>query len=145
MAKKKPAPLGRYIVRAREQHGWDRADLSREANIPYTTLRNIETAQKSVHTEEANLLAIAGALADNEQEQIDMYEQMRILAGYQVLASKDVSERDMRLLANIAAYPQFRSSLEELFKHDDAEEVDRANTALEFARHQRGQRPKGSR
>jgi len=141
--KKKPSPLGRYIVRARERRGWDRSALWRESEIPYTTLRNIETAENSVHTDEANLLAIAGALAENEQDQIDMFEQLRILAGYHIVASQDASERDLRLLANIDAYPQLRAALEELFSRGDTEEIDRANTALEFARHL--QKPTGPR
>lgn len=143
--KTKASPLGKYIIRARDGRGWNRAELARQADIPYTTLRNIEASEKSVHTTEENLLAVAGALGSTEQEQIDMFEQMRILAGYHVVASQDASERDLRLLANIAAYPQLRTALEELFKRGDSDEVDSANTALEFARHLHGRRPKEPR
>jgi transcriptional regulator with XRE-family HTH domain len=145
MTKKKPSPLSRYVIRARERRGWTRAELARKAELPYTTLRNVEAAEKNVHTAEENLLKIAGALAEAEQDQVDMFEQMRILAGYHIIASQDASERDIRLLANIDAYPNLRASLEELFSRGDAEEIDSANTALEFARHRHARRPKEHR
>lgn len=143
--KKKLSPLSRYVIRARERRGWSRAELARQAEIPYTTLRNIEDAVKDVRTDEANLLAIAGAIGEDEQDQIDMFEQMRVLAGYHTVASQDTSERDKRLLANIAAYPHLRTSLEELLTRGDAEEIDRANTAIEVARHLHARRSKGLR
>lgn len=37
-----PTQLGNHIIRRRKKKDWSTADLAREANIPYTTLRNIE-------------------------------------------------------------------------------------------------------
>jgi transcriptional regulator with XRE-family HTH domain len=137
-------PLGRYIIRARERRGWTRAELSRVSGIPYTTLRNIEAAQrKTVRASEIALKALASAIGETEQERSDSFEEMRILAGYLLVASKDTTEQERRLLANLTAYPGLKSSLEDLFSRGDPADIDRAQTAIEFARHIR--RPKESR
>jgi len=126
--------FGRYIIRARERRGWHRADLARKSGVPYTTLRHIETAKKDVQTSEVHLRALANALGETDIERDDMFEMMRILAGYLAAPSKDADDRDRRLLANIDAFPQLRRSLEELFRTGDAAEIDRANDAIELAR-----------
>lgn len=130
-------------MRAREARGWDRAELARVTNIPYTTLRNIEESQTDVRTTEENLQKIADAVGQDDTERLHHFSEMRVLAGYLVVASRDVNERDRRLLANLNAYPNLRSSLEKLLSEGDQEEIDRANTALEVARRVGGGRPKG--
>lgn len=127
-------PLSRYIVRARERRGWSRAELARTSSMPYTTLRNLEAAERNVHTSEANLKLLANALGETDRDRKDMFEQMRVLAGYMIIASKDANERDQRFLANVDTYPELRSALERLLERGDAEEIDRAHTALEVAR-----------
>lgn len=37
-----PTPLGSYIVRRRNEKGWNTADLAREAELKYETVRNVE-------------------------------------------------------------------------------------------------------
>jgi len=56
------SPLGSYIVRARERLGWDRRQLAVKADIPYTTLRNIELNDQTVKTREEVLQRLAVAL-----------------------------------------------------------------------------------
>lgn len=66
-------PLGNHIIRRRKKKGWKRADLAREADIPYTTLRNIETGvskkpqeevlrtiSRTIESDEGVVLALAG-------------------------------------------------------------------------------------
>lgn len=128
------SPFGRYVIGARRRRGWTRAELARKAGVPYTTLRHIETAKRDVRTNEVHLRALAAALGEDAQERDDMYEQMRILAGYLTAPSKDATDRDQRMLANLSAYPQLKRSLEELFRRGDTDAIDRANAALELAR-----------
>lgn len=131
-------PLGNYIVKARKQRGWTRAELARHANMPYTTLRNIEASKTDVHTSEENLKALADALGETAFEQETKFAQMRVLAGYLVVGSKDTSDADRRLLANLAAHPNLRKSLEKLLARGNAAEIDRALTVLEVTDALRG-------
>lgn len=140
------APLGRFVVHARKRRGWTRAELARSAGIPYTTLRNIEESKTNVRSSEVHLQAIAHALGETDQERADLFEQLYVLAGYLVVASKDQDDQDRRLLANINAYPHLRRSLEELFRTAESADIDRALTSLEVARTLGiGSRPRGSR
>lgn len=134
--------LGRFIIRAREGRGWDRAALARATNIPYTTLRNLEESKTDVQTSEDNLKKMADAIGQNEEERARLFAEMRVLAGYLVVTSQDVADRDRRLLANLASYPQLKKALESILAVGDQEEIDRALTALEVARNMGGKRPK---
>ncbi len=71
------SPLGKYIKRKREQRGWTIADLSRQSNVPYGTIRNIEQNKKPVKPQEETLRALALALEDDGDDTL-----MRTLAGY---------------------------------------------------------------
>lgn len=128
------SPFARYLVRARERRGWNRAELARKSGVPYTTIRNIEISKTDVQTSEVHLKALADAIGETDDERADIFEMMRILAGYLAIASKDTTDRDRRLIANISAHPRLKKSLEELFRVGDDAAVDRANTALEVAR-----------
>lgn len=134
--------LGRFIIRAREGRGWDRAALARTADIPYTTLRNIEESKTDVQTSEDNLKKMADAIGQDEEERARLFAEMRVLAGYLVVSSHDLADRDRRLLANLASYPQLKKALESILAGGDQEEIDRALTALEVARSMGGKRPK---
>ena len=136
------SPFGRFVIGARKRRGWSRAELARQSGLPYTTLRNIEQAKKDVRTNEVHLRALANALGEDGQERDDLFEQMHILAGYLTVPSKDASDRDRRMLANLSAFPQLKKSLEELLRRGDLDEIDRANTALEVARRVGESRPK---
>jgi len=131
---KELSDLARYIIRAREKRGWDRAELARAANIPYTTLRHIEESQTDVRTDESNLKAIADAIGTDDAERLLYFTEARVLAGYHVVASQDVAEQDQRLLANLSAYPQLRKALDRMLADGNQEEIDRALTALEVSR-----------
>lgn len=128
------SPLGRFIIRARERRGWTRAALHRAADVPYTTLRNVEKSESLVQPSEIFLKAIADALGEDLQERHDYFEQLRVLAGYMVVVSQDVGEQNRRFLASVDAYPHLRRALEELLRRGDSAMIDRAYTAIEVAR-----------
>lgn len=124
------APLGKRIRRARDVKGWSRSELSRRTNIPGTTLRHIEESKKSVKTSEENLRTLADAL--------DLpYEELRILAGYQVVPSPNIEEANHRLMLQLEAYPQFKRAIRTLIERGDAQEIDAAAEYLEFQQQHR--------
>lgn len=124
------APLGKRIRRARDAKGWSRSELSRRTNIAGTTLRHIEESKKNVRTSEGNLRAIADAL--------DLpYEELRILAGYQVAPSPNIAEANHRLMLQLEAYPQFKRAIRTLIERGDAQEIDAAAEYLEFQQQHR--------
>lgn len=60
-----PTPLGNHIIRRRKGRGWSTADLAREAELSYSTVRNIEQGF-SRKPEEWILRALIRALDNNE-------------------------------------------------------------------------------
>lgn len=60
-----PTPLGNHIIRRRRMRGWTTADLARESELSYSTVRNIEKGS-SHKPEEWVLRAIVRALDCNE-------------------------------------------------------------------------------
>lgn len=124
------SPLGQRIRTAREQRGWSRAELARSADIPYTTLRNIEMRPGGVRTSEENLKKIADALELS-------FDQLRILAGYLLTPSLDDNDRERRMLVQIEANPRLHRALKSMLKRSDAREIDMAATYLEWIEDQR--------
>lgn len=116
--------LGTYIVRRREQKGWTRAELARASNIPYSTLSNIELNKRNVKPTEETLRRLAAALGEDDS-------QMRVLAGYDVLHSIDVTERAKRIDALLSVAPRWAAALLSVQDMDEKEQ-DEALTALEI-------------
>lgn len=132
MPRKAPTPkLGGYIVRVRKQRGWTRAELARQANIAYTTLRYLETATGEVRTSEDNLKAIADALGETPEERDRHFELMLILAGYKTVPSKDADDRKRRISKLLESYPHLERSLELVLDRGDKEEIDQLAYTLE--------------
>jgi transcriptional regulator with XRE-family HTH domain len=119
--------LGLYIVRRRAQLGWTRADLARKADIPYSTLQYIEEhkpSKKPVKPQEETLRKIATALGEEDDSQL------RILAGYDVKMSADISERAKRIDALLTVAPRWGAALLSVQDLSEAEQ-DQALTVLE--------------
>ena len=122
-----PSPLGQYIIAARRRQGWSRKRLAESASIPYTTLRNIETEQQSVKTNESYLQAIAHAL--------DVpFDELRVLAGYMITDSETKEVQDRRLAVLLDTYPQLKKAIATLLERGDKREIDQAATVLEVHR-----------
>lgn len=117
--------LGRYVKRRREQKGWTRAELARASNVPYSTIANIELNKKNVKATEETLKQLALALEDDRDD-----SQLRILAGYDVVRSSDVSARAKRIDALLTVSPRWGAAMSEVDKMDD-DDQDQALTALE--------------
>lgn len=124
------SPLGNRIQRARAARGWSRAELSRSSNVPYTTLRHIETSEHPVKTNEPYLQAIAEALEIP-------FDELRILAGYLITPSTNNEQRERRIAAQIGAYPNLRRALETLLRRGDPAAIDQAASYLEFQNQQK--------
>lgn len=60
-----PTQLGNHIIRRRTLKKWNTAELARQANLPYTTVRNIEKGM-SKKPDEQILRAIIKALGCDE-------------------------------------------------------------------------------
>ena len=60
-----PTQLGNHIIRRRKSKGWTTADLARESNLSYSTVRNIEKGF-SHKPDEAILRALSAALDCND-------------------------------------------------------------------------------
>ena len=116
--------LAQYIIRARKRKGWTRRRLADETNIPYTTLRNVETAEQTVKMDELYLQAIAQA--------IDVpFDELRVLAGYLINDSETKEVQDRRIVVLLDAYPHLRKAITALLERGDTAEVDKAVTLLE--------------
>ena len=119
------SPLGQRIRRGREALGMSRRQLAKDADIPYSTLSNIETSLTPVRTNEEHLKRISQVL--------DIpFDQLRILAGYLLAPSSDHGERRKRLLAMIEAKPRLERALKAILSRGDAHEIDTAIAYIEF-------------
>ena len=127
---KEPSPLGLRLRRARERLGASRRAVSIAAEIPYTTLRNIENHPAPVKTNERYLKALADELSLP-------YEELRILAGYQVRMSDTLDEASGRLAEQLGAYPHLAKQIAKLLDRADQQEIDTAAEYLEFQRRRR--------
>lgn len=124
-----PSPLAIKIIRAREKLGMTRADLWRKSGVPYTTLRNIETSDHTVKTDEENLQRIAEALEVP-------FDELRILAGYLLDASPTEEQRERRIAAQLATHPHLSRALDTLLRRNNPKEIDKAATYLEWQNQQ---------
>lgn len=122
------AELGGYIVRRREQKGWSRMHLSKTSGVPYSTLSNIEKNKNKVKPLEETLHALAVALEEESDAQL------RVLAGYDIVRSADVSERAQRIDALLKVAPRWEKILKAIQEEYTPEEQDEAVTQLEVHR-----------
>jgi hypothetical protein len=124
---KKPiaSPLGLRIRRAYRELEWTRADLWRATDIPYTSLRNIDSNKKTVKASEDYLLRIATAL--------DIpFDELRILAGYKIKESPSLDVGKQRLMASLGGHPELERALTRILDRNDQKEIDRATAILEW-------------
>lgn len=110
------SPLGMYIKRKREQRGWTIADLSRQSNVPYGTIRNIEQNKKSVKPQEETLRALAIALEDDGNDVL-----LRTLAGYGIPKNGTV-ERNHIVDGLLAAHEGWRKMLHNIAERTPEEQ-----------------------
>lgn len=114
------SPLGKYVKRRREQRGWNLSELSRQSNIPYGTLRNIEQNPKPVKPKEETLRALAKAL---EEETLDM---LFTLAGYGIPMSETAEARQHSFDALFASHPDWIPTLQHIQNKLSPTEQDQA-------------------
>ena len=117
-------PLGMYIKRRREQHGWTLAELSRQANLPYGTVRYIEQHDKPVKPQEVTVRALSAAL---KEESPDI---LFALAGYGIPLSETVESRNMVVDGLMESHPEWRDMLHHIAERMTPEEQDRALQVL---------------
>lgn len=120
--------LGGYVKRRREQKGWSRAELSRQSNVPYSTLSNIERNENKVKPKEETLRALAAALEEEDDSQL------RTLAGYDIVVSNGATERAKRIDALMTVAPRWEKVLRAIQEDYTPEEQDEALTNLEIHR-----------
>jgi transcriptional regulator with XRE-family HTH domain len=101
-------PLGMYVRRRRMQRGWTVAELSRQSNIPYGTLRNIEQNTKPVKPKESTIRALAEAL---EEEDADI---LFALAGYGIPISPTAESRQHSIDVLLAGHPEWWNVLQKI-------------------------------
>ena len=117
-------PLGMYIKRRREQRGWSLAELSRQANLPYGTVRYIEQHPKPVKPQEITIRALAAVLED------DGPDILFALSGYGIPMSETVEERNQAIDALIAIREDWRDMLQHIAERLTPEEQDQALQVL---------------
>lgn len=104
-------PLGMYIKRLRTRRGWTMAELSRRAELPYGTLRNIEQNKRPVKPQETTIRALAAALEEDDTEMLFT------LAGYGIPISPSAEVRRHSLDVFLEAHPAWKKEL--LIVQDD--------------------------
>lgn len=117
-------PLGMYVKRRRTQLGWSLAELSRQSNIPYGTIRNIEQNKKPVKAQEVTIRALATALKE------DSPDILFALAGYGIPMSQSVETRNQVVDGLIASRPEWREMLHHIAQRMTPEEQDQALQVL---------------
>ena len=100
------SPLGLYIRSLRTKRGWSLSELSRQSNVPYGTLRNIEQNPNPVKSHERTIRAVAAALEEKDTEL------MFALAGYGIPISQTETERNHSFDSLFASNPEWRAALE---------------------------------
>jgi transcriptional regulator with XRE-family HTH domain len=103
-------PLGMYITRRRTRRNWSMAELGRQADVPYGTLRNIEQKTLPVKPLETTIRKLAAALAEKgqEQEELDM---LLALAGYGIPISQSAEVRQHTLDVLLESHPEWKKEL----------------------------------
>lgn len=114
--KRAMSPLGMYIKRKREQRGWTIADLSRQSNVPYGTIRNIEQNPRPVKPQEETLRALALALEDDGDDML-----LRTLAGYGI-PKNGAAERNHIIDGLVTAHQGWREMLHNIAERTPEEQ-----------------------
>lgn len=117
-----PTPLGNHIIRRRTSRGWTTADLAREADLSYSTVRNIEKGA-SRKPEEWILRALVRALDNHEGV-------VFALAGYGDLPERTPEQVLIGLdeLGEVA--PLWREAIDRVKKEMTPEQQNQALTVL---------------
>jgi hypothetical protein len=120
------------------------AELGRQADVPYGTLRNIEQKKNPVKPQEMTLRALAASLAEegHEQEELDM---LFALAGYGIQISPSAEVRQHSIDVLLETRPDWRKELEWVQNEMTPEQQDQALEVLRvFNRMQSGRGFNGS-
>lgn len=99
-----PTPLGNHIIRRRTSRGWTTADLAREADLSYSTVRNIEKGA-SRKPEEWILRALIRALDNDEGVMFG-------LAGYGTIPERTAEQVSIALDELGEEAPLWRDAIE---------------------------------
>ncbi len=101
-----PTQLGNHIIRRRKLKGWTTADLAAAAELPYSTVRNVEKGY-SHKPDEVVLRALIRALDCNE-------EVVFSLAGYGEIPTYTLDELIVRLDGLGDEAPRWRQAIEDV-------------------------------
>lgn len=132
-----PTQLGNHIIRRRKIKGWDTARLAREAELPYSTVRNIEKGY-SRKPDEVILRALIEALECNDAV-------VFAYAGYGDIPQYTHEEMlvELSTLGDVA--PLWKDAIEGVKSYMTPEEQNQAYAVLiaqiTAARHRRSGRP----
>ena len=122
--RKQPTPtqLGNHIIRRRKLKGWTTADLAREAELSYSTVRNVEQGY-SRKPDEAILRALIKAL-DCSEGVVFAY------AGYGDIPTYTPEELTVRLDALGEVAPKWKDAIKGVIEYMTAEEQNQAYAVL---------------
>ena len=114
------SPLGLYIKKQRKLRGWTLSELSRQSNVPYGTLRNIEQNPNAVKPKEITITRIGAAL---EEKNMDL---LFAAAGYGIPISPSEEARRDAITMLLLTNPEWGRALERVQNEMTAEEQDQA-------------------
>lgn len=117
-----PTQLGNHIIRRRKLKGWTTADLAAAAELPYSTVRNVEKGS-SRKPSEAILRALIKAL-DCDEGVVFAY------AGYGIPAIASQHERDALFDALGQDAPLWRTTIERVKTEMTPDEQNQALAVL---------------
>jgi len=138
MPRKNPMPtqLGNHIIRRRKLKGWTTADLARESELSYSTVRNVEKGY-SRKPDEVILRALIKALDCNEGV-------VFAYAGYGDIPQYTPQELTVRLDDLGDEAPRWREAIEGVKQMTPAEQNQAyaiLMAQIDAARHRRQSRP----
>jgi transcriptional regulator with XRE-family HTH domain len=114
--------LGNHIIRRRNLKGWSTADLAREAELPYSTVRNVEKGY-SKKPDEVILRALIKAL-DCSEDVVFAY------AGYGNIPNYTLDELTMRFNDLGDDAPRWRQAIADARAYMTPEEQNTAYAVL---------------
>ncbi len=114
--------LGNHIIRRRTLKGWTTADLAREAELPYSTVRNVEKGY-SKKPDEVILRALIKAL-DCSEDVVFAY------AGYGTIPNYTLDELTMRFNDLGDDAPRWRQAIADAKAYMTPEEQNTAYAVL---------------
>ena len=138
-ARKSPPPtqLGNHIIRRRKLKGWSTADLARETELSYSTVRNVEKGY-SRKPDEVILRALIKAL-DCNAGVVFTY------AGYGAIPQYTPEELVVRLDALGDTAPRWREAIQAVLDYMTPDEQNQAlavfSAQVDAARRRRSGRP----